>query len=205
MAAVHSRVCVCVSHIWLGELFLVVTVLIIYNIAAAEILSWGALLSWWWNSLQNLFLCVLTRIPNGCSHYHFFIVLVTFTFWFFLNCAFRHELPMNSDASRSHVLIFITKPTLRITKVKMCCGPHAVSATSELCHTSHEILTFFFCDPRIRKGSAHQFTYRNRFFSKFENRLWRRCRSKFWRNRAVAAAPLTFFFLILYHFNEMCL
>ena len=139
------------------------------------------------------------------------MVLHIFTFWsfwslshfkLFLNCAFCHELPMDSGASNSHVLIFITKPPLRITKVKMCCGPHAVRATSELCRTSHEILTFFFCDPRIRKGSAHQFTYQNRFFSKFENRLWRRCRSKFWRNRAVAAAPLSFFSVFFLIFTK---
>ena len=76
--------------------------------------------------------------------------IITFSsFWslshfiLFLNCAFRHELPMNPHASRSHVLIFISKPPLRITKVKMCCGPHAVSVARGLCHISNEILTFF--------------------------------------------------------------
>ena len=34
---------------------------------------------------------------------------------------------MNSDACESLVLSFITNRPLRITKVKMCCGPHAVN------------------------------------------------------------------------------
>ena len=62
---------------------------------------------------------------------------------------------MKSDAFESRVLSLNTNSPLGITKVKMCCGPHAVSYTRSICRTSHEILTFFFCDPRIRKGSAH--------------------------------------------------
>ena len=45
--------------------FLVVIVFIIYNMAAAEILIWCDLLSWWWNSLQNVILWVLPRITHG--------------------------------------------------------------------------------------------------------------------------------------------
>ena len=102
--------------------------------------------------------------------------IITFSsFWslshfiLFLNCAFRHELPMNSDASRSHVLIFITKPPLRITKVKMCCGPHAVSDASGLCHTSNEILPFCFFDPRMTEEGAKRLDPFFTFFSNFEN------------------------------------
>ena len=88
-----------------------------------------------------------------------------FTFWsfwslshfkLFLNCAFRRELPMKSDAFESRVLSFNTNSPLGITKVKMCCGPHAVSVTRSVCRTSHEILTFFFCDPRISSVGARK-------------------------------------------------
>ena len=109
---------------------------------------------------------------------------------------------MNSDASRSHVLSFNTKLLLRITKVKMCCGPHAVSGARSVCRTSHEILTFFFLRSEDPQGIRTPFYVPQSLFFEIRKSLVAAVPLKVLTKSCCGGGAVNIFFLICSTFTK---